>query len=214
MMKKAISIVAVLLLTLGAAFAQQGAHNSNDKSPEEFAKTKTERMTKKLKLTESQSKSVYSILLESAINKNEIMARYPEMEKAQAEMKASKNESRSKVQSILTPEQKEKQKEIRQSSNKKGKGQKGDSDPDKMLKQMKTDLELTDQQMEELEVVFENASKNRAEMKSKYPELEQAKKEMEKNKEDTQTQLEKVLSAEQNEMLQKKGPTRKMKGKK
>ena len=218
MIKKVLSVIAVSTLMLGAVIAQPGNQKFDNKSPDEIAKMKTERMTSRLSLTDSQSEDVHSILLESATKRSEIQEQYPQLKEAKAEMKSYRKDNKAKVHEILTEEQISKQQALRKGSGnkmKKGHGKRnGDFDTGARLEQMQTDLDLTDQQVAQLKLVFENAKTHRAEVQAKYPELEEAREEMQKNKANTDQQLKTVLTAEQYKMYQERGPKKNCNGNK
>lgn len=201
MNKKIIAVLAITSLGIGAAFAQPKSQKFENKSPEEIAEMKTERMTKHLELTSEQSAQVHDIFLESATSRIEIQEKYPVLKEAKAEMREFKKETKARVQEILTSEQQDKAKELRDAKNMKmkrdSKKGKREFNIEQKLESMKTNLDLTDSQVEELTQVFEKNEMKREEIQAKYPELEAARKEMQKNREDTQKQLESVLTPEQ-----------------
>ena len=210
MYKKILAVLAISTLGLGVAFAQHGSQQFENKSPEEIAKMKTERMTQRLNLSSDQSAQVHNILLESAKNRMVIQEKYPQVKEAKAEMKGFRKETKASVQAILTPEQQAKAKEMHGSGNMKmNKGSRnGNSEfsVDQRMERMKTNLDLTDSQVTELTQIFEQKQAQREEIQAKYPELTNAKKEMKLNREDTQKQLESVLTPEQFKMMNERGP--------
>jgi len=216
MWKKVVSLVGVTVFVLVTGFAQHGSKHHTNKTPEEVAKMRTKRMAQRLELTDAQTEQVHGILLESAIRKAEIQEQYPEMKKAKEESVDFRKESKEKVHSILTEEQIAKQREIRQGSKHKMKNGEGHNvvDHSARLKKMKTDLDLSDQQEDQLKVVFDEAKKHHAEIQTKYPELVSARDEMKQMKLETEMQLEKVLTTEQYQTWQQCEPTKGKKMKK
>lgn len=69
------------------------------------------------------------------------------------------------------------------------------------LKRMETELELSSSQVEELETIFKEARDQKEAIKSKYPELKEAKAEMQTMKQENREQIKKVLTEEQIEMM-------------
>jgi len=116
-MKKLLSLV-VLLSGLGvASYAQENqdpevtrnkgkcekmGHRMANKSPEELAKIKTERLDKELKFTDEQRSQVYAIQLDEAKRQAESRAKMGELRKEQRE---AMEENKEKMGEILTAEQ-------------------------------------------------------------------------------------------------------------
>lgn len=92
-------------------------------STEDMAKHKTDKMTKKLKLSEAQSKEVYEINLR---HENEIKEMRAESKKIRAEVKLKRQAKKSEIEKVLTAEQQEKVKKMqakRQAKHKERKAQ-------------------------------------------------------------------------------------------
>ncbi len=125
-MKKWIIASGLMVMITMGTFAQQkrGGERPN---PEERAKAMTEKMAKELELTEDQQKQVLAINLEYAQKREAEMAkRKVEMEARRAKMeeaKAEAKEQNTKINAVLTEEQKSKWTEIKQENQDKRKGQ-------------------------------------------------------------------------------------------
>ena len=104
-MKKLLMIAIIFSLSF-SAFAQKGQQREMS-TPEQRADRMTTRMTEQLDLTEVQKKEIYNINLQNAQN------RQVEMEARRAEMEARRAEMKTRIEAILTPEQKEKWEEVR-----------------------------------------------------------------------------------------------------
>lgn len=98
-MKKQIfaAFAAVCLMAGTSVMAQQPQKQMTRERPtaEQIAKRQTERMTERLKLTDTQAKEVYSYNLERA----------KQMEAQQGKMADARKANEAKIQKILTPEQ-------------------------------------------------------------------------------------------------------------
>jgi len=112
-----------VIIALGSiTFAQdrpvkQHKHIKGDKknkSPEERAKQRTDRMTKQLDLSEAQAEKIYVINLELATELKKIRA---EIEKTKGKAKAKRVAMKSEIEKILTDEQKEKAKQLKAKRN-------------------------------------------------------------------------------------------------
>jgi Spy/CpxP family protein refolding chaperone len=79
-------------------------------SAEEKAKHKTDRMTKKLDLSEDQAKQIYALNLESEQEREVLKA---EMKKLKEKSKAKRLEKMADIEKILTAEQNEKIKALK-----------------------------------------------------------------------------------------------------
>lgn len=115
-MKKILS-VAVLLASMSlSTFAQQVPHKVNkdskrpparemvNKSPEEVAKLRTERLDRELKFSDKQRKEVYAFHLKEA---KEHKAKKDRAQKERQVTLKERKTSREKFEKILTPQQKE-----------------------------------------------------------------------------------------------------------
>ena len=203
MFKKTIIGITALIFSTGAIFAQHKTDKFENKTPEELADLKTERLTERLSLTSDQEVLVHEILLKSSITEVEIQDRYPQMKEAKKEMQTLRAESKSQINEILTPEQTEKLKEKKRSNHKKM-NKRDQTDGEKMdakLEQMQSELGLTSEQMNELKPIFLEMKQQHEEMSNKYPELQQAKEELGENRKQTKAQIEKVLTVEQIELM-------------
>ena len=209
MYKKILAVIAISALGLGTAFTQHGGQQFENKTPEEIAKLKTERMTDRLELTSDQTIKVHDVFLESATKRARIQEKYPQVKEAKEEMNAVRKATKAKVQLVLSPEQQAKAKEMHGSTDmkmKKGHGSEmSEASVDQRIKRMKESLDLTDSQVSELTQIFEQKQVQREEIQAKYPELAAAKNEMKQNREETQKQLEKVLTSAQLKMMNEHG---------
>jgi protein CpxP len=110
-MKKLLMIAVIFTLSF-SVFAQRGQQREMP-NPEQRAEKMTTRMAEQLELTEDQKQEVYKIHLENA------QKRQVEMEERRAEMEVRRAEMKSQIETILTPEQKEKWEEVRNENRRK-----------------------------------------------------------------------------------------------
>ena len=105
----------IALLVSGIVFSAAAQERSikPERSAEEIARQRTERMTEKLGLTEEQQKEVYALNLESAakmkVEREERMAKMAELRKERgakmAELKAERQQEQARLNELLTAEQ-------------------------------------------------------------------------------------------------------------
>ena len=180
-MKSKSVIAAILLMGMSftQVFAQKGGHHqSENKSPEEASKMMTEKLTKKLALTDDQIVPVQNVLLESFTQREEIQKKYPQLKQAKSEMKAIRKVYKEKKKSILTEGQREQlkasKKQSGQSKEKKGPDSKPKS-PEQRVEKMKVKIELTASQEKELLEMYTERDKELKELKAKYPDWKKLK---------------------------------------
>ena len=212
---KSKSVIAAVLL-IGMSFTQVFAQKSwnshmENKTPEEASKMMTEKLTKKLALTEGQVKSVQYVLLESFTQRQEIHQKYPQLKQARSEMNTVRKSYSEKKKSILTENQLEQlrasKKQTGQQPGNKSQSRDGErKSPEQRLAMMKSKIELTATQEKELLQIFAEMDGDLKELKAKYPELEKAKSEMKRLHQETNTQMEKVLTPEQFEKYKQHKP--------
>jgi Spy/CpxP family protein refolding chaperone len=103
-MKTILFSLFMALMTLGA-FAQN-KQDKTPKTPEEYAKVRSEKLTKELGLNADQKAKVYDLLLNKRKKIQEIRAKYPNDKKAaHAEAKPVKEQFKADMKAVLTPEQ-------------------------------------------------------------------------------------------------------------
>jgi len=114
-MKKLLMIAAIFTLVSVSADAQQQRKRSQERvSPEKRAEMQAERLSEQLELTEVQKSQIYEIHLDRAKAQQQMReARREEMRDRREAMQEVRKEQQSEVENILTPEQKQKWKEIR-----------------------------------------------------------------------------------------------------
>lgn len=118
-MKKILLITALFSLSFGV-FAQRGAQREFP-NPEERAERMTNRMAENLELSKEQKKKVYEINLENAQKRQtEMEARRAEMENRREARTEELRKQNEKIEAVLTPEQKEKWNELKESSKRRG----------------------------------------------------------------------------------------------
>ncbi|KAA0210575.1 MAG: hypothetical protein OZ913_00490 [Ignavibacteriaceae bacterium] len=108
-------ILLVSLFTTDAAFSQRHRGDRwSDKTPEERATQRVERMKQNLDLSETQASQIYDILLphfrEVEAKRNEMKT---ERDKRRDEMKSKREELKTKIDAVLTDEQKDKIEKLR-----------------------------------------------------------------------------------------------------
>jgi periplasmic protein CpxP/Spy len=119
-MKKLILIATIFSLTFATSFAQRGQQKGAS-TPEQRAEKMTERLTEQLELTEEQKSQVYQINLENAKKRQtEMEVRRAEQQAKREEMQESMKGQNAQVEAVLTPEQKEKWAELKESNREKG----------------------------------------------------------------------------------------------
>lgn len=84
-----------------------------ERSPEQIAKQRTERMTEKFDLSAEQQEEVRKINQASAEKMKEVNAEKLTQEEREIKMKEIREENRKQISALLTEEQKAKAKEIR-----------------------------------------------------------------------------------------------------
>lgn len=200
MLKKIILMAAIVGLSGGGLRAQVDQNEARNKSPEEMAELKTKKLNDRLVLSQEQITRVQPIFMEEITRKQEVKARYPQLKTAKEEMKLVRKKSRSEINQILTPEQQKKQKALKKSSSHKTQGhsKKGTEHMDSMKKE----LDLTTDQVTEINVVLTQTKKEMSAIQDKYPEVKMAKKELRQIKEETNQQLKMVLTPEQFQKLE------------
>lgn len=208
------SVIAVLMIfSVISISAQQRHKGMENKSPDEAAEMVTKKMIERLGLTNDQANKTKEIYTQFFTKRQALKKEYPQLEQAKEELKAVKESEKNRVKSILTEEQLQKMKSMRRMEH--GEKSKNKSH-DQRLAMMKENLNLTSKQEAELKAVFEDSATKRKEIKSKYPELEEAKKQMKTLKKDMKAQLKEVLTDEQYEQWEssrKKGHGKKGHGK-
>ncbi|PSL00449.1 DUF4890 domain-containing protein [Cecembia rubra] len=118
-MKKLLIITAMFSLSFGA-FAQ-GVTQREMPSPEQRAERMTNRMAEQLGLDDGQKQKIYQLHLENAqIRQAEWETRKSEMEQRRGAMQEQRKQQIEEIEAILSPEQKIKWAEIRESNRKKG----------------------------------------------------------------------------------------------
>jgi len=119
-MKKLILIATIFSLTFATAFAQRGPQREAT-TPEQRAERMTERLAKELELTESQKDQINKINLENAQKRQvEMEARRAEQQARRAEMQESMKAQSAQIEAVLTPEQRSKWSEIKESNKERG----------------------------------------------------------------------------------------------
>ena len=136
-MKKVIAMLFAAALSATALQAQDKIRNHDNKSPEEKAKMKTERLDKKLDLTDNQEAKVEQIFLTSAQKMAQLKAQKGNDKKAMGqEFKAIRENTNQQLKAVLTADQwakkekleaerKEKHKERKSKGHQKGKHKNG-----------------------------------------------------------------------------------------
>lgn len=118
-MKKLLIIATMFSLSFGA-FAQKGAKREMQ-SPEQRAERITSRMAEQLELSDKQKQKVYQLNLENAQKRQaEWETRKSDMEARRKVMQQQRKQQTEEIEAILTPEQKTKWAEIRESKRKRG----------------------------------------------------------------------------------------------
>jgi len=118
-MKKLLIITLMFSLGFGA-FAQRGAQREMP-SPEQRAERMTNRMAEQLELSDEQKQKIYQLNLENAQKRQaEWEARKSEMESKREAMQQQRKQQTDEIEAILSPEQKAKWAEIRESNRKRG----------------------------------------------------------------------------------------------
>lgn len=197
--KMFVAAMAMLVLASGSLFAQKGAKMPRGEKPEMKIEQKMERLTEELDLTETQSAEMTVILKESQKSKLEIQEKYPELASEKKEMKALKDYKREQFKSILTEEQLKLMKERKKSSSEKKEGGKKGKDAEKKMAKMKSELNLSDDQVAEITKLDAEMESKREAIKKKYPQIEEAKTEVKSLKKATNSKIKEVLSEEQYE---------------
>jgi Spy/CpxP family protein refolding chaperone len=110
-------VTAALLVFVGMGAFAQDMKTKEKPDPETRAKMMTDRMAEKLELNDEQKAKILAINLEYAKKREaEMEAKKAEMEARKAEMDARRAEMKeqdSKIEEVLTPEQKEKWVELK-----------------------------------------------------------------------------------------------------
>ena len=207
-MKGKIIAVAIFIGFLGPQLMAQNPDKGMDnKTQKQISEKVTLRLTQKLGLTSTQAQSVEAILLESFTRRQVVKTAHPELAKLRGELKLLKEDGKNEMEAILTEPQlaqlKANRKKMKQ--NKLKGAHSGSKDVSNRILKMKSELGLTDNQAQELEVLFTRMKVKREAIKANYPELDKMQKDMKNIKYDTDIQMKKVLSAEQYAMYLKKG---------
>lgn len=119
--QKLIALGLMVFLTINVVIAQRGNKNV---TPEVRAQKQTERLTKHLSLTESQTTQIAAINLEFANKMTAIKGNTTDKKASKAAFKTLKTEQSTAIKAVLTPEQltKYNEKGNRKRGGKKGKG--------------------------------------------------------------------------------------------
>ncbi|MFN6944938.1 MAG: hypothetical protein ACK4ND_08305 [Cytophagaceae bacterium] len=203
-------IIFGILFLAGTAVYAQSPHvqsNNTDRSK------KHEQFKKDLNLDEQQEAAIKALREEYKTKAGEIKNNSSlNEEQRKSEFMKLHKEKRSRMQEILTPEQTQmlKEKKAEYQKNKKGKGEKGGYKTD--YAQLKKDLNLTDQQVNDMKALNENYRTKKAAVKSSSSLDEEAKRAQYKSlRSEKNTELKKILSEEQynkyKEMRSQKGHT-------
>lgn len=119
-MKKIILIATIFTLTFATAFAQRGQQREAT-TPEQRAERITIRMSEQLELTETQKEEIYKINLENSQKRNaEMEAVKKERAEKRSQMQESMKAQNEQIEAVLTPEQKVKWSELKESNREKG----------------------------------------------------------------------------------------------
>lgn len=110
-----IIVILIALIGLNTTFAQVNDDvKKPKKTPEEIAKMVTDRMQKRLNLTDAQYQSIYDIMLARITERRKEREQFQGEQKAFRETQREKNKAaREQIKSILTDEQKAQIKEMR-----------------------------------------------------------------------------------------------------
>lgn len=108
------SIITILALVLSISFsnAQQGGQRQQ-RSPEEMAKMRVERLTKELNLTKTQQDSIHKYVLASSVEMQKLFGNSGgDREKAMNNMRSLREQQTQKVKTFLNEEQIKKYEEL------------------------------------------------------------------------------------------------------
>ena len=121
MKKLILSLVAVAIVS-ASGMAQE--KQKPMKTPEEKAARQVDKMDRELTLTADQKAKIKEIILKRDLAREDLFKKYPEKNDAfREENKKLNNESEKEIKAILTPEQIEKQKQIREQGKNKAGGE-------------------------------------------------------------------------------------------
>lgn len=108
-MKKFKLIIVAILFFGFSGFSQDPEHEN--KTPEEHAKNRSERLAKSLELTDTQKGEIYSI---TKSHFDETKSKREQIRSLRDELKKAKDECDLKIEAVLDDTQKEKYKEIQE----------------------------------------------------------------------------------------------------
>jgi len=120
-----LGIIAMVMIVIGiSAIAPAQQDQKSNKTPEEIATKKADRLKSALALTDEQYKQVYSVFLENANKMKTEREKMKSLDKeARKEIKKKhKEETRAKLQGILTKDQMDKLEQMKGGKRKSGKG--------------------------------------------------------------------------------------------
>jgi len=102
--------------------------NRENKSPEEKAQKKTDKLNKELSLSEDQYKQMYTLILAKINDRKANKGKYKDLEKTQRKelMKQNRDKFNAEIESILTKDQIEKFNKLKSERKSKHKDEKGD----------------------------------------------------------------------------------------
>jgi Spy/CpxP family protein refolding chaperone len=128
-MKKLIMIATIFSLSFATTFGQRGTQREAT-TPEQKAEKMTQHLTEQLDLTEAQKDQVYKIHLENAQKRQaEMEARRAEQQAKRTEMQEGMKAQNAQIAAVLTPEQKTKWSELKESNKERGQQmRKGEND--------------------------------------------------------------------------------------
>ncbi len=107
---KALALIVLALLTISSVSYSQNDSKPNsgkNKTPEEFAKKKTDRLNQELSLSQEQYNKIYDLMLTKAAERKANKEKFKNLEKTERkELKKQNRENfKKQMQSILTQEQ-------------------------------------------------------------------------------------------------------------
>jgi Spy/CpxP family protein refolding chaperone len=184
-MKTIVSAIMIVAITsMGMVQGKKGG----DFDPAERAKARTEKLKAELSLDDKQTVQVEAALLTKMTKMKEVRAKHKEDKTAMRNaVKPINEEFRKNMQAILTPEQQAKWKENKQEKRKEIRSE-----------NLKDELDLTDEQVEELDAALQARKEKAKALRAKHGENKKALgKEMKTVNEEFRAEVKEILSEEQ-----------------
>ena len=185
----------ILRLLLVGALLSTSAVFAQEKTAEEIADKKVEKLTEKIELTEEQASKIETLTIEFVTLKRKIKADETiSTEDKKTQIKNAKKASKEQFNEILTEEQLAKLKELKEEHKKLAPQKKAD----KMTKHMTEELELTDTQVERVKILnLKVAEKIKAIIDDESMSKEKKKEFIKGNKADHKNAMKSILTADQ-----------------